>query len=82
MWWTNCAARRWARRWTFRPPITVVDPRRFIDANYRRHPICRDQIELADVLAASKGRPQPTPPPWRRFREQSQALFPPRRASK
>ena len=34
--------------------ITVVDPASVYRRQYRRHPIYRDQIELADVLAASK----------------------------
>ena len=57
--------------------ITVVDPRQFIDANYRRHPIYRDQIELADVLAASKADLADAAT-LAAFQEQAQALFPPK----
>ena len=57
--------------------ITLVDPRQFIDPNYRRHPIYRDQVELADVLVASKGDVCDAAT-LAEFHQQAEALFPPK----
>jgi G3E family GTPase len=57
--------------------LTFVDPRQFIDPNYARLPLYRDQVSIADVLVATKidlidVDTQQT------FRKQAAALFPPK----
>jgi len=57
--------------------LTLVDPRQFIDSQYLRQPMYRDQVTLADVLVANKVDLCDVPT-MEAFRQQSQALFPPK----
>jgi len=57
--------------------ITLVDPRQFIDPNYLRQPLYRDQVTLADVLVANKVDLCDIPT-MAAFRSQSEGLFPPK----
>jgi G3E family GTPase len=57
--------------------LTLVDPRQFVDGNYQRQPMYRDQITLADVLVANKIDLADVPT-LETFRRQASALFPPK----
>ncbi|MBV8048850.1 MAG: GTP-binding protein [Paludibacterium sp.] len=57
--------------------LTLVDPRQFVDGNYQRQPMYRDQITLADVLVANKIDLADVPT-MEAFRRQAAALFPPK----
>jgi G3E family GTPase len=57
--------------------LTLVDPRQFIDPNYTRQPMYRDQITLADVLVANKIDLADVPT-MDAFRQQAQSLYPPK----
>nr|WP_199064747.1 GTP-binding protein [Chromobacterium sp. ASV5] len=55
--------------------ITLVDPRQFIQPDYHRQPLYRDQIAIADVLVANKIDTADIPT-MEAFRQQAAALFP------
>jgi G3E family GTPase len=57
--------------------LTLVDPRQFLDPNYMRQPLYRDQITLADVLVANKIDLADIPT-MEAFRAQAQNLYPPK----
>ncbi|TDR72975.1 G3E family GTPase [Paludibacterium purpuratum] len=57
--------------------LTLVDPRQFVDGQYQRQPMYRDQITLADVLVANKVDLADVPT-LEAFRHQTAALFPPK----
>lgn len=57
--------------------LTLVDPRQFVDPNYQRQPLYRDQITLADVLVANKIDLADVPT-MEAFRRQTEAMFPPK----
>lgn len=57
--------------------LTLVDPRQFVDPNYQRQPLYRDQVTLADVLIANKIDLADVPT-MEAFRRQTEAMFPPK----
>ncbi|OQS33567.1 CobW family GTP-binding protein [Chromobacterium haemolyticum] len=57
--------------------LTLVDPRQFIQPDYHRQPLYRDQISIADVLVANKIDTADVPT-METFRQQAGALFPPK----
>ncbi|RBH50494.1 hypothetical protein C3F00_034840, partial [Pseudomonas sp. MWU13-2860] len=57
--------------------LTLVDPRQFIQPDYHRQPLYRDQISIADVLVANKIDTADIPT-MEAFRAQAAALFPPK----
>lgn len=57
--------------------LTLVDPRQFIDPNYARLPLYRDQVSIADVLVATKSDLIDLDT-LQVFRKQATALFPPK----
>jgi len=57
--------------------MTLVDPRQFVDPNYARLPLYRDQVSIADVLVASKTDLIDVDT-LQTFRMQAAALFPPK----
>lgn len=57
--------------------VTLVDPRQFIQPDYHRQPLYRDQISIADVLVANKIDTADVPT-MEAFRQQAAALFPPK----
>lgn len=57
--------------------VTLVDPRQFIQSDYHRQPLYRDQISIADVLVANKIDTADVPT-MQAFRQQAAALFPPK----
>jgi G3E family GTPase len=57
--------------------VTLVDPRQFIDGDYLRQPMYRDQITLADVLVANKTDLCDVET-MQAFRQQAENLFPPK----
>lgn len=57
--------------------FTIVDPRQFIDPDYARQALYKDQISVCDVLVASK-TDLCTPEQITAFREQAAKLFPPK----
>ncbi|WP_225548658.1 CobW family GTP-binding protein [Chromobacterium violaceum] len=57
--------------------LTLVDPRQFIQPDYHRQPLYRDQISIADVLVANKIDTADIPT-MGAFRAQAAALFPPK----
>lgn len=57
--------------------LTFVDPRQFIDPNYARLPLYRDQVSIADVLVATK-TDLIDAATLQTFRAQASALFPPK----
>ncbi|MBN3006107.1 GTP-binding protein [Chromobacterium alkanivorans] len=57
--------------------LTLVDPRQFIQPDYHRQPLYRDQISIADVLVANKIDTADVPT-MDAFRQQAAALFPPK----
>ena len=59
--------------------ITLVDVRQFFDSQYRDHPVYRDQIQIADVLVASK-TDLASPEQLSAFEQEAAAMFPPKQA--
>jgi len=57
--------------------LTLVDPRQFINPDYLRQPLYRDQVTLADVLVANKVDLADIPT-MEAFRLQTEGLFPPK----
>lgn len=57
--------------------LTLVDPRQFIDPNYARMPLYRDQVSIADVLVATK-IDLADAETLQTFQQQAEALFPPK----
>ncbi|WP_205694504.1 CobW family GTP-binding protein [Crenobacter cavernae] len=57
--------------------ITVVDARQFVNPDYSRQPLYRDQVAIADVLIANKAE-MADEVTLTAFREQAAALFPPK----
>ncbi|MDH0343636.1 CobW family GTP-binding protein [Chromobacterium haemolyticum] len=57
--------------------LTLVDPRQFIQSDYLRQPLYRDQVSIADVLVANKIDTADVPT-MEAFRQQAGALFPPK----
>ncbi|HJV07216.1 MAG TPA: GTP-binding protein [Chromobacteriaceae bacterium] len=57
--------------------ITLVDPRQFVNGDYLRQPLYRDQVAIADVLVANKTDVADVPT-MEAFRQQAAALFPPK----
>lgn len=57
--------------------FTVVDPRQFVDPDYARQGLYKDQIGVCDVLVASKVD-LATPEIMAEFHEQAAKLFPPK----
>lgn len=57
--------------------LTMVDPRQFIDPNYARLPLYRDQVSIADVLVATKADLADVET-LQTFRSKAAVLFPPK----
>ncbi|MDF0604877.1 GTP-binding protein [Neisseriaceae bacterium TC5R-5] len=57
--------------------LTLVDPRQFIQSDYQRQPLFRDQVAIADVLVANKVDMADIPT-MEAFRRQAAAMFPPK----
>jgi G3E family GTPase len=57
--------------------LTLVDPRQFVDPDYMRQPLYRDQVTLADVLVANKTDLADIPT-MEAFHRQTEGLFPPK----
>ena len=57
--------------------FTLVDPRQFVDENYSRNPLYKDQINVCDVLVASK-IDLADADQLAKFHVQAAALFPPK----
>lgn len=57
--------------------VTLVDPRQFVNNDYFRQPLYRDQVMIADVLLATKGDLADAET-LQTYREKAAALFPPK----
>ena len=57
--------------------LTLVDPRQFVNPDYLRQPLYRDQVAIADVLVANKVD-MADMETLQAFREQAGKLFPPK----